>query len=129
MSQENVDALQIVYEEWGRGNFRPTFNVYGPDMEWGWSEEFPDVHGVFRDPELKAAGMLRVAGPVGGLAHRGRGVHLGGQLRRRAVSIHGAWQGERGHRGYGRGTRQDNARGQGDPAGDLLQSQQGPRSR
>ncbi len=62
MSQENVDALQIVYEEWGRGNFRPTFNVYGPDMEWGWSEEFPDVHGVFRDPELRSSRMLEWLG-------------------------------------------------------------------
>jgi hypothetical protein len=50
MSEENVDALRPVYEEWGRGNFRPSSDAYGPDLEWGWSEEFPDSHGVFRDP-------------------------------------------------------------------------------
>jgi hypothetical protein len=47
MSEENVDALRPVYEEWGRGNFPPSSDAYGPDLEWGWSEEFPDSHGVF----------------------------------------------------------------------------------
>jgi hypothetical protein len=58
MSQENVDALRPVYEEWGRGNFRPSFDACGPDLEWGWSEEFPDVHGVFRDPEPRSSRVL-----------------------------------------------------------------------
>ena len=58
MSQENVDALRPVYEEWGRGNFRPNSAAYGPDLEWGWSEEFPDIHGVFRDPEPRSSRML-----------------------------------------------------------------------
>jgi uncharacterized protein len=58
MSRENVDALRQVYEEWGRGNFRPSSDVYGPDMEWGWSEEFPDIHGVYRDPELRSRRAL-----------------------------------------------------------------------
>jgi hypothetical protein len=48
MSQENVDALRPVYEEWGPGNFRPSSDAYGPDLKWGWSEEFADIHGVFR---------------------------------------------------------------------------------
>ena len=50
MSQRNVDALRPIYREWGRGNWRPRFDVYGPDMEWGWSEEFPGLEGVARDP-------------------------------------------------------------------------------
>ena len=25
---------------------------------WGWSEEFPDIHGVFRDPEPRSSRML-----------------------------------------------------------------------
>jgi ketosteroid isomerase-like protein len=58
MSQENVEALRPVYQEWGRGNFRPTTDVYAADMEWGWSGEFPDIHGVFRDPELRSRRML-----------------------------------------------------------------------
>jgi uncharacterized protein len=58
MSQENVDALEAVYAEWGLGNFRPISDVYGPEMEWGWSEEFPDIHGVFRDPELRSRRIL-----------------------------------------------------------------------
>lgn len=45
----NVEALRPVYEEWGRGNWRPRFDVYAPGMEWGWSEEFPELHGVFSD--------------------------------------------------------------------------------
>jgi hypothetical protein len=54
MSQENVEALRPVYEEWGRGNFRPQFAVYAPEMEWGWSEEFPGLHGVYRDPQARS---------------------------------------------------------------------------
>ena len=58
MSKENVDALRPVYKEWGRGNFRPSAYPYGPDLEWGWSEEFPDIHGVFRDAEPRSSRML-----------------------------------------------------------------------
>jgi ketosteroid isomerase-like protein len=50
MSQENIDALRVVYAEWGRGNWRPKFDLYDPDMEWGWSSEFPDLAGVYHDP-------------------------------------------------------------------------------
>jgi uncharacterized protein len=59
MSQENVEALRPVYEEWGRGNFSPRFEVYAPDMEWGWSAEFPDQAGVARDPELRSERLRR----------------------------------------------------------------------
>jgi ketosteroid isomerase-like protein len=52
MSQENVEALRPVYEEWGRGNWTPRFGVYADDMEWGWSDEFPGLGGVEADPEL-----------------------------------------------------------------------------
>jgi ketosteroid isomerase-like protein len=52
MSQENVEALRPVYEEWGRGNWTPRFDVYADDMEWGWSDEFPGLEGVSPDPEL-----------------------------------------------------------------------------
>jgi ketosteroid isomerase-like protein len=50
MSQENVDALRVVYAEWGRGNWVPRFDVYAPDMEWGWSSDFPGLAGVYYDP-------------------------------------------------------------------------------
>src|SRR5215218_4989934 len=59
MSEENVEALRPVYEEWGRGNFSPRFEVYAPDMEWGWSAEFPDQAGVVRDPELRSERLRR----------------------------------------------------------------------
>ena len=50
MSQENVDVVRRVYVEWGRGNWRPKFDFYDPEMEWGWSDEFPGLRGVYRDP-------------------------------------------------------------------------------
>ena len=52
--RSNVEALLPVYEEWGRGNWRPRFDVYAPDMEWGWSDEFPGINGVFRDSEARS---------------------------------------------------------------------------
>ena len=45
----NADLIRPIYEEWGRGNWRPRFDVYDPDMEWGWSDEFPGLDGVFKD--------------------------------------------------------------------------------
>ena len=50
MSRRNVDALRPIYDEWARGNWQPRFDVYAPDMQWGWSEEFPGVAGVAPDP-------------------------------------------------------------------------------
>jgi uncharacterized protein len=55
----NVDLLRPIYEEWGRGNWRPRFDVYHPRMEWGWSDEFPGLAGVYEDhrdpnPRLRA---------------------------------------------------------------------------
>jgi uncharacterized protein len=53
VQQSNVEALRPVYEEWGRGNWTPRFDVYADDLEWGWSDEFPGLAGVYRDPELR----------------------------------------------------------------------------
>ena len=55
MSQENVDALRPIYAEWAQGNWQPRFAVYSPDMEWGWSDEFPGLAGVARDPETRSS--------------------------------------------------------------------------
>ncbi len=59
MAPQKADLLRPIYEEWGRGNWRPFFDVYDPDMEWGWSSEFPGLEGVYRDsrdpnPRLRA---------------------------------------------------------------------------
>ena len=34
----------------GAANFTPKFDLYSPDLEWGWSPEFPGLAGVYRDP-------------------------------------------------------------------------------
>jgi ketosteroid isomerase-like protein len=54
MSQENVERLRPIYAEWAEGNFQPRFAVYSSDMEWGWSDEFPGLAGVIRDPETRS---------------------------------------------------------------------------
>ena len=51
MARSNTDLVRPIYEEWGRGNWEPSFDVYHPDMEWGWSDEFPGLAGVYRDSE------------------------------------------------------------------------------
>jgi uncharacterized protein len=51
MAPGNADLIRPIYEEWGRGNWRPSFDVYHPNMEWGWSEEFPGLAGVHEDHE------------------------------------------------------------------------------
>jgi ketosteroid isomerase-like protein len=47
--EANVAALQEVYAEWSRGNWRPRFEIYADDMEWGWSDEFLEMAGVERE--------------------------------------------------------------------------------
>jgi uncharacterized protein len=59
MSSPNADLIRPIYEEWGRGNWRPSFDIYDPHMEWGWSSEFLGLAGVFEDrrdpnPRLRA---------------------------------------------------------------------------
>jgi ketosteroid isomerase-like protein len=49
MTPGNADLLRPIYEEWGRGNWRSQFGVYHPHMEWGWSDEFPGLAGVYED--------------------------------------------------------------------------------
>jgi uncharacterized protein len=59
MAPGNTDLIRPIYEEWGRGSWRRTFDVYHPHMEWGWSDEFPGLGGVYDDrrdpnPRLRA---------------------------------------------------------------------------
>ena len=59
MAPSNADLIRPIYEEWGRGNWKPNFDVYHPRMHWGWSDEFPGLGGVYEDrddpnPRLRA---------------------------------------------------------------------------
>ena len=61
MAPSNADLIRPIYEAWSRGDWRPRFDVYHPRMEWGWSEEFPDLAGVFddrRDPNPRLRSWL-----------------------------------------------------------------------
>jgi uncharacterized protein len=51
---ENIEALRPVYESWSRGDFSPVFDVYAEGMEWGWSDEWPDLEGVAPDPNRRS---------------------------------------------------------------------------
>jgi uncharacterized protein len=53
MATDNVELLRPIYEEWAKGNWGAKPAVYAPDMEWGWSDEFPGA-GVARDDEEKS---------------------------------------------------------------------------
>ena len=55
MSEASLEAIRRVYDEWGRGNWRPKFDLYADDMEWGWSDEFPGLKGVYHDPAERNA--------------------------------------------------------------------------
>jgi hypothetical protein len=51
MASQNVEALRDVYEHWGRGDWAYIPPIYSDDFEWGWSEEFPGIAGVYHDTE------------------------------------------------------------------------------
>ena len=59
MSEENIELLRPVYEQWSQGNFRPHPDVYGPEMEWGWSDEFPDLGRPQKEPGEKSVRLQR----------------------------------------------------------------------
>jgi ketosteroid isomerase-like protein len=44
-------TLHDVYDHWSRGDWTPRFEFYDEDMEWGWSDEFPGLAGVYRDTQ------------------------------------------------------------------------------
>ena len=61
MTPANADLIRPIYEEWGRGNWRQRFAVYDAGMEWGWSDEFPGLDGVYadhRDPNPRLRSWL-----------------------------------------------------------------------
>ena len=58
LNENNVQVLKPVYEQWAQGNFRPVTDAYDADLEWGWSEEFPDIAGVERGAEGKSEKLL-----------------------------------------------------------------------
>jgi ketosteroid isomerase-like protein len=60
---ENLEAVRRVYDEWGRGNFRPRFDFYADEMEWGWSDDFPGLAGVYRDPAERNKRLAEWLGP------------------------------------------------------------------
>jgi ketosteroid isomerase-like protein len=47
MSQENVELLRPVYEEWERGNLRAGAELLDPEVESVWPREFPSG-GTYR---------------------------------------------------------------------------------
>ena len=57
-NEANIEVLRPVYEQFSKGNFRPVTDAYGADLEWGWSEEFPDIAGVERGAEGQSERML-----------------------------------------------------------------------
>ena len=51
MTSRNVEALQDIYDHWGRGDWAYLPPIYADDFEWGYSDEFPGIAGVYRDTE------------------------------------------------------------------------------
>jgi uncharacterized protein len=61
--QANIEALRPVYESWGRGDFSPIFDVYAEEMEWGFSDEWPDLEGVAPDPSRRSDRLAKFLEP------------------------------------------------------------------
>ena len=62
-SQRNIEALRPVYEAWGKGDWMAGPEVYGPRMAWGWSDEFPEIHGTYSDPAVAQDTLRRWLSP------------------------------------------------------------------
>jgi uncharacterized protein len=53
----NVEVLRPIYEAWAEGDWRAGPEAYGPSMVWAWSDEFPDINGVYDSREDSEAAM------------------------------------------------------------------------
>jgi uncharacterized protein len=62
MSQEDVDVLRPVYEQWEAGNLRAGRDLLDADIESVWPDEFPSG-GVYRGPEGHARAMREWLSP------------------------------------------------------------------
>jgi ketosteroid isomerase-like protein len=47
MSEENVETVRRIYDEWGRGNFRAGVELFDPEIELVLRRDFPDA-GTYR---------------------------------------------------------------------------------
>jgi nicotinate-nucleotide pyrophosphorylase (carboxylating) len=62
--ERNIEVLRPVYEAWARGDWTADWpDVYGSGMSWGWSEEFPEIHGTYSDPEAARDRLRRWLSP------------------------------------------------------------------
>jgi len=50
--------LDEVYRHWSAGDWTPRFEFYAEDMAWGWSDEFPDIAGVWTDTDTPNPRLL-----------------------------------------------------------------------
>ena len=55
--------LDDVYRHWSAGDWTRRFDFYADDMEWGWSDEFPDIAGVYHDDETPNSRLLTWLSP------------------------------------------------------------------
>ena len=77
----------------GRGDWS-YFDVFHPEMEWGWSDEFPGLGGVYRDRDHPNP-RLRAGSASGTLARRARRDPRDRRPRGRAGALPRPWQGQR----------------------------------
>jgi uncharacterized protein len=63
MPTSNVEALKEIYDHWGAGDYDFVPTIYADDFEWGWSADFPDIAGVYRDPETPNPRLRSWLGP------------------------------------------------------------------
>ena len=125
MASGNADLVRPIYEQWGRGNWVPRFEVYHPRMQWGWSDEFPGLDGVYEDHADPNPQTARLAQRVGALARRGRGLSGDRRSRCGARDLPRPRQGQRRGDPAARGARLRAARRQGGAAGDLREPGEG----
>jgi ketosteroid isomerase-like protein len=46
MSQENLDALRLAYEQMAKGNFWASLEIFHPEIVWEWSSSMSGLTGV-----------------------------------------------------------------------------------
>ncbi len=58
MSEENLEIVRRIYDEWGKGNFRAGTDLYDPDVVLVVRDDFPD-RGTYVGPEAIRTYMRR----------------------------------------------------------------------
>ena len=70
MSQENVELFHATNRAWNEGHFEAVVEMLDPDVEWTFSDRFPDAVGTIRSKDAVAKFLRSFSEPWAEIENR-----------------------------------------------------------